>query len=450
MIKEVTNSFKAALYQRVSSPLYGTYIFSWIMYNWKIVLPLVFGSPGIDTRLLAFTYALSPSEGSIAYDSVFAPMIATAAILLLQPIIQRFIFIYTEWNKSEGLKKRDKFSNETMLTLEQSNELRASVHKIHAFHQETLENKEAEITSLNKMSDSKDKEIDRLNEQKTTMVEDALNFTRKLSERAKDLVAMKLEVEVSGVKYSRISDILRRQRLNSRVRKKSCEDSYQEKLRISTYELHSEYKEIIEDKDADLKEFKALNISTSKENHKLNKTNANKLTLIETLKKIIEQRAEERDTAKVELKEHQVKYTKLLKFFNDERQKNSKLREKYSVSKFYASKVFVRSMCILINMEKNYSSMSEEILGKLIGISDLSVWKESCNRLIVEGFLGSSSYQMADEYFDQYIRPNVKRFDSDLLELLLKGMQSNSQISDRFRAKGDLSLVKSVLAVSAV
>ncbi|PKG77092.1 hypothetical protein CXF80_01450 [Shewanella sp. Actino-trap-3] len=62
MIKEITNSFKAALYQRVSSPLYGTYIFSWILYNWLIVLPFIFGSKVFDERMSNFKLAMAPSD----------------------------------------------------------------------------------------------------------------------------------------------------------------------------------------------------------------------------------------------------------------------------------------------------------------------------------------------------------------------------------------------------
>lgn len=105
MIKEVTNSIKAALYQRVSSPLYGTYIFSWSLYNWAIVLPLVFGSGEFDARVLNFKTALHTSESVFIYSTVIVPILMAMVILALQPILQRFLFIYTEWNKSEGKRR---------------------------------------------------------------------------------------------------------------------------------------------------------------------------------------------------------------------------------------------------------------------------------------------------------------------------------------------------------
>ncbi|KJF86089.1 hypothetical protein [Photobacterium phosphoreum] len=106
MIKEVTNSIKAALYQRISSPLYGTYIFSWAIYNWELVLQLLFGTNKFDQRLAIFKTGLIPEDGSFNYNTIIVPFIITALILIIQPLLQRFIFIYTEWNKSEGLKKK--------------------------------------------------------------------------------------------------------------------------------------------------------------------------------------------------------------------------------------------------------------------------------------------------------------------------------------------------------
>ncbi|HGS4830468.1 TPA: hypothetical protein ACMDRH_003502 [Vibrio cholerae] len=104
MIKEITNSIKAALYQRVSSPLYGTYICSWLIYNWELVLPLMFGSKKFDERVLDLKSGISPEATGFEYKTIIVPLVITALLLALQPLLQRFIFIYTEWNRSEGLK----------------------------------------------------------------------------------------------------------------------------------------------------------------------------------------------------------------------------------------------------------------------------------------------------------------------------------------------------------
>jgi hypothetical protein len=212
MIKEITNSFKAALYQRVSSPLYGTYIFSWILYNWLIVLPFIFGSKVFDERMSNFKLAMAPSDDGFLYSTLLIPMLITGVILLLQPILQRFHFIYTEWNKSEGLKKRDQFSSETMLTLEQSNELRSSVQKVQQFHQEVLKNKDEEILEYKKLATLKEEALAKQNANNIELIEKASQAESAKSELATEVANQKSGKAKFEAKYKRLSAIFYKQR----------------------------------------------------------------------------------------------------------------------------------------------------------------------------------------------------------------------------------------------
>ncbi|MEZ8014049.1 MULTISPECIES: hypothetical protein [unclassified Vibrio] len=219
MIKEITNSIKAALYQRVSSPLYGTYICSWTIYNWEITLPLVFGTKNFDDRLVDFKLGLYPEVAGFEYQTVLVPLAITATLLGLQPLLQRFIFIYTEWNRSEGLKKRDQYSSETMLTLEQSNELRASVQKVQQFHQEVLKNKEEEVNEYKRQLDSKDNSINSVNDNNLKLIEENTALESQKSELSATLARVKGELADWELKYQRLGKLLlkSRQALSGRV-----------------------------------------------------------------------------------------------------------------------------------------------------------------------------------------------------------------------------------------
>lgn len=217
MIKEVTNSIKAALYQRVSSPLYGTYVFSWVLFNWSILLPLLFGTADFDSRLESFKAALYPTESDFLFSTIFYPALMTAIILGLQPILQRYLFIYTEWNKSEGLKKRDEFSSETMLTLEQSNELRASVQKVQQFHQEVLKNKDAEIEEYKKQVELKETSNQKLSARNLELIEASSASDATLSEISSKLANSQTLVSEQNSKYRRLSKILGKQRDRQRA-----------------------------------------------------------------------------------------------------------------------------------------------------------------------------------------------------------------------------------------
>lgn len=216
MIKEITNSIRATLYQRISSPLYGTYICSWSIYNWELVLPLIFGTKKFDDKIIDFKLGLSPEATGFEYHTVIVPLIITAVLLAIQPLLQRFIFIYTEWNKSEGLKKRDQYSKETMLTLDQSNELRASVQKIQQFHQEVLKNKEEEISEYKRQLDSKDQSINSVNNNNLALINENSRLESEKSELSVNLVAVKGELSDLESKYKRLGKLLSKSRVAKR------------------------------------------------------------------------------------------------------------------------------------------------------------------------------------------------------------------------------------------
>lgn len=216
MIKELTNSIKATLYQRISSPLYGTYILSWLLYNWQATLPLLFGSKRFDERLVDFKAILIVGENSFVWCSLIAPMLITIAILLLQPLIQRYLYVYSEWNKSEGLKKRDKFSAETMLTLEQSNELRASVQKVQQFHQEIVKNKDEEITEYKRQLEARRRVIDEQTGRTAEYIEKLSKADSEKSELSAELATLKGGLENTAQNYKRLASLLSRQRNRTR------------------------------------------------------------------------------------------------------------------------------------------------------------------------------------------------------------------------------------------
>lgn len=233
MLKEVTNSFKASLYQRINSPLYGTYLCSWMLYNWAVLLPLIFGNKKIDERITDFKTSII-LDGVLDYSIIIMPMIFSIIILIAQPFIQRYLFIYSEWNKSEGLKKRDQFSSETLLTLDQSNDLRSSIQKINEFHQNDMKSKNEIIEEYKSRIEIKENNIRELKNNNIELIENHTKENSKLIKGNSVLVETnsKLERECDelimaqaadtkdiNIKYARLFGILLRQRSKRHMKK---------------------------------------------------------------------------------------------------------------------------------------------------------------------------------------------------------------------------------------
>ncbi|MCC4859758.1 hypothetical protein [Vibrio splendidus] len=225
MIKEVTNSIKATLYQRVNSPIYGTYIFTWCIYNWERLLKFVFGEGDFNIRLDAFKTSMYIGD-DFQYELIFYPVLATAMILFFQPLMLRYLFIYSEWNKSEGLKKRDVFTSETMLTLEQSNEIRSQMQKVHEFNQKIIENKNSEITELNSQVEhvtSSKLGLEKENVKNVTLI---IEKDNQLSEMSLQLTTLEGDFSKLNSKYLRLFKILKRQRNITRNKVSVINDWY--------------------------------------------------------------------------------------------------------------------------------------------------------------------------------------------------------------------------------
>ncbi|WP_229618743.1 hypothetical protein [Vibrio parahaemolyticus] len=339
MIKEITNSIKAALYQRVSSPLYGTYICSWLIYNWEVVLPLIFGSKVFDQRVIDFKSKLSPEATGFEYDTIIMPLVITSFLLVLQPLLQRFIFIYTEWNRSEGLKKRDKYTSETMLTLEQSNELRASVQKFQQFHQEVLKNKEEEISEYKRQLESKDNSVNSINDSNLKLIEEKTELESEKSALSVDLATVRGQLADLESNYQRLGKILS----NSR-------------------------------------------------------------------------RAKREFTARIKS--------------ND----------------WFVNGSVIKELPQLVVLDSSLSSSKRAAyLQSMKNISNDIVWLSSCNEIAIHGFSQVWSFNMADDYFTEIIRPHLNSMDDAQIHRLIAVMDGNGQISERNRAAADMKIVKATL-----
>ncbi len=148
MIKGITNSITATLHERINSPLYGTYIFAWLAYNWDKALLLVFSDSKINDRVTIFKASMINDENGFDWCVVLVPLVVTGFILACQPFIQRWIFVHNERNKAMGFEKRDEFTAKTRLSHEQSAALRADVRELNKQHAEELTVKDVKIKQL--------------------------------------------------------------------------------------------------------------------------------------------------------------------------------------------------------------------------------------------------------------------------------------------------------------
>jgi hypothetical protein len=145
MSDDFRKSINSILYERTTSPLFGTFFFSWIVWNWKIILVLFFTESSelgmakfeyIDTCLLSL------------WVSLINPIISTALILTLYSwLSEKAYMLWLYFNKRKNDHK-NKIEKAKLLTVEQSMKLRIEVSNKEETFKNLINDKEELITAL--------------------------------------------------------------------------------------------------------------------------------------------------------------------------------------------------------------------------------------------------------------------------------------------------------------
>lgn len=147
MISEFRRSIESILQHRVTSPLYGTLIVTWLIWNWKIwYLTLFIDSTTIDTNKINFIVNNYNDINLL----VFYPIVSTVIVLTLIPFVSNGAFWldtkFTTWRINE----KNRIEGKQLLSLEQSIQLRNELSSQEERFDKVLAKKNEEIEILKK------------------------------------------------------------------------------------------------------------------------------------------------------------------------------------------------------------------------------------------------------------------------------------------------------------
>jgi len=106
MFKEIIPSIKSHLSDRLSNPILGTFSFSWIFFNWKVVLFLFLSKDNIENKISVIESNYSNIETFIVY-----PVIFTIVYLLFIPWLLLGVQILQE--TANGKRRKAKTISDT-------------------------------------------------------------------------------------------------------------------------------------------------------------------------------------------------------------------------------------------------------------------------------------------------------------------------------------------------
>jgi hypothetical protein len=138
MLTELKKSTNAILFERVTSPLFGTLIISWLICNWKIVYLTIFIS---ESKLEKNKIDYIIENYQNIHTLITFPLISTFLLLTVIPIISNGAFwmslIYKKWKTD----KKNEVEKTQLLSIEQSVELRKEIRDKEIQFEKILEKK---------------------------------------------------------------------------------------------------------------------------------------------------------------------------------------------------------------------------------------------------------------------------------------------------------------------
>lgn len=147
MIDDIIKDFKASLYERTASPLFVTFIASWVVWNYKLLIVILSGAE-LDAKLAKLSESIPPDLYQQIFQFAVGPLIAAFAYLLLYPIPSRWIYRYWQSQQKKLKETRQQIEDETPLTREEARQIRMQMRKLEALYRTDIDERDRQIQDL--------------------------------------------------------------------------------------------------------------------------------------------------------------------------------------------------------------------------------------------------------------------------------------------------------------
>lgn len=141
---ETISDFSKELKERLSNPLFYSFLLSWAAFNWKILLGLFFYN-NQELRIDGYTSYLDlVSKNLSASNTLWKPLLVASLYTFIFPFIRNLILAFNSWIKTWGNTWRLKISKASKISISKYVQLREIYDERTALLQEVLE-KEGKI-----------------------------------------------------------------------------------------------------------------------------------------------------------------------------------------------------------------------------------------------------------------------------------------------------------------
>lgn len=144
---DLLKSIKAHLHDKATSPLFGTFAVTWIVWNYKFIMVL-FSSFPVDKKFEYISTHLYPFVNSYLSRGVLFPLLTTIFFIFVYPYPAKWVYSFVRNQQRQLLEIKAKIEDETPLTVEDSRNIRRELTRLVLEHEKELEAKNSEILKL--------------------------------------------------------------------------------------------------------------------------------------------------------------------------------------------------------------------------------------------------------------------------------------------------------------
>ncbi len=159
MFEDIRKSINSILYERITSPLFGTLIVSWSLWNWKIIYLTVFVS---EHKIKMSKLEYISTYYADSWFNYGYPIISTIILITVIPIFSNGAYwISISYDKWRHNKKNEVEMQQTITNEQQMEMLKQFTEQQERF-QQIIEQKDTEIKTQRLANINSKEEIDRL------------------------------------------------------------------------------------------------------------------------------------------------------------------------------------------------------------------------------------------------------------------------------------------------
>lgn len=150
MLEEFSKTVKAQLYERTSSPLLGSFIIAWCIWNHRFIMVL-FSELSFQEKIRYIDFHIFGGWPESLTNGLFIPLVAALFMIIIYPWPARFLYSY--WRRQQNKIKADqqKIDGDILLSVDESREIRQAEIKAKIEFDAQLRVKDEEIILLKKM-----------------------------------------------------------------------------------------------------------------------------------------------------------------------------------------------------------------------------------------------------------------------------------------------------------